>query len=355
MILTNFQEALKQVAIKITPGVVFQPKVYRGMQNGINQLVEAVRPTLGPLPGVVAIERVGRGKAPELLDSGGLIARRILQLPDRAADMGAMFLRHLLWQMHEEVGDGTATTAVLFQEIYNQGVRYIVSGGNAMLVRRYLEAGMFLILSQLSELAVPLEGQAKLAQMAELICYEPRLAEILGEIFDLIGEYGQLDLRSGRSQTLEREYIEGSYWDGGLLVREMINDQAKQRAELTQASILISDLDLEDPHALLPVLVMAKQAGVRNLLIVANKLADSVTALLRSASREPQQFLVIAAKTPGKTYTDQVEASDRPGDFDRWTSTGEGCRRFPEWGHAGRSRTGPPGLGRPPLPGADHR
>ena len=284
MILTNFQEALKQVAIKRTPAVVFQPSVYRGMQNGINQLVEAVRPTLGPLSRAVAIERVGRNKAPELLGSGGVIARRILELPDRDADMGAMFLRHLLWQIHQEVGDGTVTTAVLFQAIYNGGVRYVISGGNAVLLRHHLETGMHLILNQLNEIAVPLEGQAKLAQLAESICFEPRLAEMLGEIFDNIGEYGQLELRTGRSQTLERDYIEGSYWDGGLLVREMINDQAKQRAELTNASILISDLDLEDPHELLPVLAMAKQAGIHNLLIVANKLTDSVTALVRSAS-----------------------------------------------------------------------
>jgi hypothetical protein len=63
-------------------------------------------------------------KTPELLDNGGVIARRIIQLPDGDEDVGAMFVRHMLWHLHEEkVGDGTATAAVLFQPIYNQGVR----------------------------------------------------------------------------------------------------------------------------------------------------------------------------------------------------------------------------------------
>ena len=61
-----------------TPRVVFQPTAYQGLQRGINQMVEAVRPTLGPLPRIIAIERVMRGKTPELLDSGGVIARRII-------------------------------------------------------------------------------------------------------------------------------------------------------------------------------------------------------------------------------------------------------------------------------------
>ena len=39
-----------------------------------------------------------RGGSPELLDDGGAIARRILQLPDKDADVGAMLLRETLWR-----------------------------------------------------------------------------------------------------------------------------------------------------------------------------------------------------------------------------------------------------------------
>ena len=298
------------MAKRRTQRVVFQPAAYRGMQRGINQIVEAIRPTLGPCPRLVAIDRVLSGKMPELLDDGGVIARRIIQLPNHDEDMGAMFIRHLLWRLHERVGDGTATAAVLFQSVYNQGVRYVVSGGNAIQLRRYLEEGMQLILSELSSMAVTLEGKEKLAQIAESICYDPSLAKMLGEIFDIIGEYGHLEIRSGRSRELEREYVEGMYWEGGILSREMITDHAKLRAEMTNASVLISDLDLEDPRELLPVLEMAKRAGVRALLIVASKLVDMVTALLLSASREPQAFQVVAAKTPGETPTDQAAAME---------------------------------------------
>lgn len=69
-----------------TQRVVFQPATYWGMQRGINQIVEAVRPTLGPLPRFVAIENTaGRGKTPELLDSGGVIVRRVRACTGMAA------------------------------------------------------------------------------------------------------------------------------------------------------------------------------------------------------------------------------------------------------------------------------
>jgi chaperonin GroEL len=291
-----------------TPQVVFQPEAYRGMQRGINQMVEAIRPTLGPLPRFVAIDWAAERRTPELLDNGAAIARRILELPDRDADMGAMFLRHVLWQVHEKVGDGTATTAVLLQSIYNRGVRYLASGGNAMLLRHHLEEGRRVILKQLTGMTAQVEGKQLLTRAAESICYDPPLAKLLGEIFDIIGEYGQLDIRSGRSRELEREYVEGMYWDGGLLSREMITDHAKLRTEMHNAAILISDLALEDPRQLVPVLEMANGAGIRALLIIATQLSSGVTALLLSASRELEKFQVIAAKTPGMTSTDQAMA-----------------------------------------------
>ncbi|MBI1881523.1 MAG: hypothetical protein HYR94_25360, partial [Chloroflexi bacterium] len=289
-----------------TPGVVFQPEAYHGMQRGINQMVAAIRPTLGPLPRLVAIERNSPGKTPEMLDNGAVIARRILELPDRDANMGAMFIRHILWRVHEKVGDGTTTTALLFQTLYNEGLRYVVAGGNPMQLRHHLEAGMQLILEELNRLAVAVEGKEQLAQVAESICYDPPLAKLLGEIFDIVGEYGQVEIRAGHSRGLEREYVEGMYWNSGLFSREMMADPIRRRTDMHDSAILISDLDLEEPRQLLPLLESVLQAGIRSLMIVARKLSDRAIALLLSASREPEKFRVIAVKTPGLASPDQA-------------------------------------------------
>ncbi|MDH3675408.1 MAG: hypothetical protein OES12_07915, partial [Anaerolineae bacterium] len=86
--------------------VAFQPATYRGVQQGINKLANAIRPTLGPRPRIVAIDRILDDRMPELLDNGGLIAKRIIQLPGWHEDVGAMYLRDVLWRLHEQVGDG---------------------------------------------------------------------------------------------------------------------------------------------------------------------------------------------------------------------------------------------------------
>ena len=60
--------------------VVFQPSTHEGMRNGVDKIVNAVRPTLGPFPRVVAIEGMDRRRLPEILDES-LINPPISSLP----------------------------------------------------------------------------------------------------------------------------------------------------------------------------------------------------------------------------------------------------------------------------------
>jgi len=287
--------------------VVFQPATYQGLQQGINQIVDAIRPTLGPRPRIVAIDRILDNKMPEMLDNGGIIARRIIQLADRDQDVGAMFVRDMLWTLHEQVGDGTATAAVLLQAIYNQGVRYLTSGGNAPRLQHHLEQGMHLILSELDQMTTPVSGPQPLAQVAESICYDPPLARLLGEIFDIIGEYGRLEIRPGRGRADEREYVEGMYWERGLVSRQMMTDHQQLRTEFEDGAIVISNLEVQEPQQLFPALEVALRHNIRNLLIVAGNFSEAAIGFLL-ANKQPDRFQVSAVKTPGYGEEEQAWA-----------------------------------------------
>jgi len=93
------------------PVVTLQPRTYRQLSKGIDVIVNAIRPTLGPLPRLTVLERLKRTDVPEFLDDGALIARRIIEISPRGNDVGAMLIRHALWQMHEEAGDGRVDAA----------------------------------------------------------------------------------------------------------------------------------------------------------------------------------------------------------------------------------------------------
>ena len=156
--------------------VLSQPKSRDALQAGIDALAGAVVPTLGPLTGPVALDDKNRGGSPELLDDGGTIARRILQLDDPNADVGAMLLREILWRQREVYGDGAATAAVMFQTVFAKGHRFINAGGNAMLLRRALETGMRHLLDGLRQQIQPLAKKADMERIARSICGESDIA-----------------------------------------------------------------------------------------------------------------------------------------------------------------------------------
>ena len=296
----------REKAERQTPGVIFQPRTYQGMLGGIDKLVALIRPTLGPVHRTVVIEKESKIGKPELLDDGAVIARRIIQLPNRDEDMGAMYLRQLLWNLHETAGDGTATAALIFHTIYKEGLKYIANGGNAMLLREILEKATPFILSELESMTFILEGKGQLARLAETICYDPELARMLGEIFDIIGEFGRLEIRAGQGRTMQREYVEGMYWHGPIFSREMIPDPLAGRVQLEDAAILMSDLEITDPQIMLQILETAVAANIRSLLLVARTISAQDLALLLMKPNQ-EKIRVIAAKTPGLSTDDHRE------------------------------------------------
>jgi chaperonin GroEL len=272
-------------------------------------MVDAIRPTIGPLTRYVAFSQLVTNKQPELLSKGGVIARRVIQLEDADEDMGAMIVRHLLCTLHDRYGDGTATAAMLFQAVFNAGVKYVVSSGiNAMRLRHFLEQGMQVIVDELDRMTVEVDGKDELTRIAEKVCYDPALAEMLGEIIDIVGEHGLLEVRNLRGRGLKREYREGMYWEARPFSRDMI-DMASRSMELTNAAVLITDLEIEDPQELIPALTAASEAGFKALLITATKIAPGAVGLLM-ANQDPEKFTVLAMRTPGPLPDDEIAAME---------------------------------------------
>ena len=192
--------------------VLRQPHAREALGAGIDTLAGAVIPTLGPLTGPVAIDDLTRGGSPELLDDGGAIARRILQLDDKEADVGAMLLRETLWRQRERQGDGAATAAALYQTVFAEGQRFISAGGDAMLLRKALEAGLKIMLDDLGRQARPVKTQAESERLALSICGDRDIAAALADIFDALGPHQPIEVREG-GRELAHEFFLGAFWE----------------------------------------------------------------------------------------------------------------------------------------------
>ncbi len=267
----------------------------RALRRGINTLVSAIAPTLGPLPRRSVAQNLSKL---ELLDDGGIIARRIVALTERGPDVGAMLLRQVVWQVHQHVGDGAATTALLYAHIYTEGLRYLAAGAEANRLRAALVELLPRLRASLLAGARTLRGEAELRALAFAICYDEEMARALGEIIYTIGQYGQVDIRAGHGRRLEYNYVEGCYWKGGAQSKEMLRGGARPVAEMQDAAILVTDMAIEEPRELVPLMQLALRCGITQLLLVVDSISDKGLSVVLD-KRLGQKIKTVVVKIDG--------------------------------------------------------
>jgi chaperonin GroEL len=290
--------------------VVSQPHTYLNILQGVNYIAKAVKPTLGPMPRLVALEGLKRTDAVEFLDDGAIIARRIRRIIPRGHDVGAMMLRHAMWKIHEDVGDGATTMAVLYQAVLSEGIRYVTEfSANAMLLRKGLETGLKAIVEEIRKQAIPLKERKFITNLALGICQgDEELAGILGEIFDIVGADGLIEVEGWNQRHLDREFVEGTYWKlCGYYSREFLTNPVDFKEIYEDAALLITDMDFKDPNQLVPVLEKCVKSGVKKLVIIAGGCSDQVTGLLVSNTKA-KTIQAMAVRTPRIEEMDRFEA-----------------------------------------------
>jgi len=279
------------------PGLRFAPEAHFALRRGIDRLADLVRPTLGPTPRCVAVAGATESRPPEILDDGAKILRRMIQLTDPYDDMGAMLLRHTLWQVHQSVGDGTATTAVLMQSMVEQGIRYVTAGGHPESLRRGLKRGLSIVLAGLRRQARPLEGAREISRVAGTLCHDAEMAALLGEIMDLVGPDGYVKVQRRNSRGLDRQYVEGVHWQEGYFSSYFVTDPLKPEVTLENPAIVISDLRLSTAEELAPLLGSMAEIDQRSLLIIAQQVSGSALALML-ANNQAGKLRLLAVKAP---------------------------------------------------------
>lgn len=259
--------------------LVGPPRALAGVGRGFATLADLVALTLGPARGSVLSAR-GRG-APEVLNDSATMVRRVVELPGRDANVGAMLLRNLVWQVHERYGDGAATAAVLARAMLADAVRLVAAGVDPWGLRRGIERGVAAALPALAAQATPAGGQEALADFATGVTGDAELGAILGELFDLLGADAALLVEEYAAPRLDRAYLDGGRWLARPAARSLLPDDRPELV-LDRPLLLVADQPLIAVEHVRGALELAATApGKPPLLIVAPAISgDALDAIL---------------------------------------------------------------------------
>jgi chaperonin GroEL len=241
--------------------------------------------TLGPIGGKIGNAREPNGE-PELLDDAGTVARRIINLPDRVEDAGAMLMRHIVWYMRDEVGDGSATTAVLAWSIVQEMRKVVAAGANPMLVKRGIEKATKAAIGALDEIAMPLEGEDRIAAVATAAVGDPEIGRLLGEMYDILGPHANIVIEPYIATYHDRMYHEGTRIEGSYLSPYFITDDIRRIVVLDDVHILAADMVFETVESARNILEQVLKVDGKSVFVICKRMSEKAIGVLVANKEE---------------------------------------------------------------------
>lgn len=290
------------------PEVIHYPEALQSLKRGFDYLTKLLALTLGPTQGVVLSENEMRDR-PEALSDSATIARRVLELPDRRENVGAMLLRNLVWRMHERVGDGGAIAAVLSQAILERAARYAIAGANPVGLQGGIRKAARAAVGQLKTMSQPAQGEDDLVAVVQSVTGQMELSFILGEMFDLFGSQAHIIIEDYMAPYLDRVYLDGGLWQGRLISPYLINAPSLGRAVLADCQVALFDGNISEIEQVQPLLELAIAHSTPHLMLVAHAIqGDALNTLVATHQRSKLKIIAAALKRAGeKAHTDLLD------------------------------------------------
>ncbi|MHC4524303.1 MAG: TCP-1/cpn60 chaperonin family protein, partial [Planctomycetota bacterium] len=201
--------------------IAFNTEARAAIREGVKKLAAAVKITLGPCGRNVILEK--SFGSPTVTKDGVSVAKEI-ELEDSYENMGAQMVKEVASKTSNVAGDGTTTATILAESIFEEGLKNITAGANAMQVKRGIDKAVEALVAALQKMSTPVESGKQIEQVAT--CSANQDAEIgktLAQAMEKVGKDGVITVEEGQSLETTVELLEGMQFDKGYLSPHFIN------------------------------------------------------------------------------------------------------------------------------------
>ena len=274
--------------------IVYGEEARKKLQNGIDQLADTVKVTLGPKGrNVVLGKKFG---APLVTNDGVTIAKEV-ELEDPFENMGAQLIREVATKTNDVAGDGTTTATVLAQAITREGLKNLSAGANPMVMRKGIEKAVEAAVAAIKEHSVPVNGADDIARVGTVSSGDESIGALIAEAMDKVGTEGVITIEESKTAETGLDVVEGMQFDRGYISPYMVTDTDKMEAVLDDAYILITDKKIASIQEILPILEPVVKSGKKLMIIAEDVEGDALATLL--VNRLRGNFNVVCVKAPG--------------------------------------------------------
>ena len=265
------------------------------LKDGLSQLAAAVKVTLGPTGKNVILHK--SWGSPKITKDGVSVSKEI-ELPEPFKNMGAKMVNEVASKTSDAVGDGTTTSTVLAEAIYNAGLKHAIAGANPMAIQRGINKASDIVTKFIESVSVDVKGHGDIAKVATISANnDAKVGEILADAIDKVGKEGVIEIEEGKGMENELSVVEGMQFDRGYISPYFMTSAETLEAVLEDAYILLHEKKLSNVREIIPLLEKVARVA-RPLLIVAEDIEGEALAAL-VINRLQGILKVCAVKAPG--------------------------------------------------------
>ena len=266
------------------------------MKQGVDQLANAVKVTLGPKGRNVILEK--KFGAPQITKDGVTVAKEV-ELADPFQNAGAQLVKSVASKTGDDAGDGTTTATVLAQAIVREGLKNVAAGANPMDLKRGIDKAVAAVVESIKAQSEPVAADyQKIEQVATVSANnDPEIGKLLADAMQKVSKDGVITIEEAKGRDTTIGVVEGMQFDRGYLSSYFVTDTEKMECVMENPYILIYDKKISNLKDFLPILEPAVQSG-RPLLVIAEDVdSEALTTLV--VNRLRTQLKICAVKAPG--------------------------------------------------------
>jgi len=257
--------------------IAFDMEAREAIRRGVKQLAKAVKVTLGPSGRNVVLEK--SFGSPTVTKDGVTVAKEV-ELEDAYENMGAQMVKEVASKTSSVAGDGTTTATIYAEAIYDEGLKNVAAGANAMELKRGIMAAVDAVVEALKKMSVPVKGTEQIAQVGMCAANQDwEIGKKIAEAMDKVGKDGVITVEEGKSLETTVDLVEGMQFDKGYLSPHFINNVETMTVQLEKPYILIHEKKISSVKDFIPLLEKVAKSG-RPLLVIAEEVEGEALATL---------------------------------------------------------------------------
>lgn len=257
--------------------ILFDIEAREKVQRGVDKIANAVKSTLGPGGRNVILEKTFG--APVVTRDGVTVAKEI-ELEDKFENLGAQLIREVCSKTNDLAGDGTTTSAVLAQSIFNKGIKLIAAGVNPVSLRNGISKAVKVSVEELRKMKKDIKNRDEVESVARIASnQDEEIGKIVADAIEKVGKEGVVTIEEAKGTETTWESVEGMQFDRGYLSPYFVTDPERMEAVLEDAYILIYEKKISAVKDLVPLLEQVVREG-KPLLVISEDVEGEALATL---------------------------------------------------------------------------